>query len=83
MDQELISLLTQLDAAINNLPLNPNLPVDKIRDLQNKRAQLDKKLSDFKVESDKRYANFKSNFIQEISKLNQLIAALINASAPK
>lgn len=83
MDQELVALLTQLDATINNLPLNPALPVDRVRDLQNKRSQLDRKLSDFKVESDKRFMRFKSDFIKEIGKLNQLITALINSSTPK
>lgn len=73
MDPELVGLVSQLDQTINNLPLNSAVSADKIRDLQNKRSNLDKEMADFRADLDRRNDSFKSRLKSQIDSIQDQI----------
>jgi hypothetical protein len=74
MDPELAALVTRLDSEINNLPLNPMIPVDRIRDLQNRRADIDKQMSNFKSELERKNNDFKNRIKSMIDDVQNRIS---------
>jgi predicted nucleic acid-binding Zn-ribbon protein len=74
MDQELLSMLAQVDATLNSLLINPNVSKDELSKLQNERNTINKRLMDFKDELLRRSTEFKSTINRDIQSLSTRIA---------
>lgn len=66
MDPQVLELLSSLDAAINNLSLNPAIDPGELKTLQSRRTGLDKRLISFKEELERRNKQFAITLKSEI-----------------
>jgi len=77
MDIEISGLLTQLDSLINNLAMQPNVDLNKLREIQNLRAQLDTKVTAYRQQLENMHNNFKNDMKHAIAdvqnKLNRAV----------
>jgi gas vesicle protein len=76
MDPEVSSLLSQIDNLVNSTSLNTGIPVDKLSEVQRKRAELDRRVLKYKEELIEKAEHFRNEMKREISNLQSRIASL-------
>jgi len=80
MDNELISIVSQLDTSINGLVLQDSLDPSRIRDIQNLSQQIHSEILNFKAEMDARQESFKQQIKSRVDDANRRITDLMSSS---
>lgn len=75
----MLNQLAQLDGLVNALPMNQNLSLDRIKDLQDKRRDLDLKIANAREQLLKREEELKKEIKRDIASLQSQVNSAINS----
>jgi flagellar capping protein FliD len=83
MNPEIVPLLTQLDQSLNQLTTNTAVTADKTRPLIDMRASIDKRIADYKAQTESREREFSNTIKSLITSLQQRILDIVKTATEK